>query len=139
MLKNNLEITKQQLLKSVGTNDDLSYNIWDGLPDNSHLIFNNNKDHLNRTMMDTTECKLWINQLWNHQISMFIKEGSRYEWEYKKCNNKFFKRRGVKKGNSSDRILNTIRNDRNKDFVGLRANQKILQYRQEYNILRCLV
>ena len=71
--------------------DDAAYNIWDGLPDKSHLESVNNRDHLNRTMMDKSERQDWTYQLWCKQITKYITEGSRGIWEYKKCNKGFLR------------------------------------------------
>ena len=45
------------------SHDDMSYNVWDGLPDDSHLNLHDSKDHLGRTLMNTKDRDEWTSQL----------------------------------------------------------------------------
>lgn len=111
------EKVKEDKKKTLAVSpDDASYNIWDGLPDNSHLDLHNKEDHLGRKIMNVKDREEWISQIWTKQVVDLIKEGNRDDWEYKKGNNKIFKNKkreqgkmGCKRdsGNNKEREYNT--------------------------------
>ena len=40
-----------------------------------------------------TEKREWINHIWTKQVNLLIDEGSRYDWEYKKTNSNFLRKK----------------------------------------------
>ena len=64
---------------------------------------------------------------------MYIKEGSRYEWEYKKCNSKFLKKGKNKGGNREKRDKLKDNNRKGECGKSVRIHKNIYQNRQEYN------
>ena len=114
--------------------DDHSYNIWDGLPDDTHLNFNTNKDHLQRALMDVNDRREWTNQLQNKQIINIIKESSRFEWGYKRVNKRFLKHNrsnGIRVKCENGRKDIGIKKDWNGNMTDTRENSLIIE--REYN------
>ena len=66
-LKQLIKDAKEQHIKSLrvdkrkrsAADDDLSYNVWNGFPNNNHLDISRDKDHLNRSMMDRSDRNEW--------------------------------------------------------------------------------